>query len=83
MLLVEKARLEQWSLVETPYKEGLRISLSGRVYDHSSFEDGDQVYTTRIQSISLDGLTATTKNTEYTLGERLKVNEVRCNGRIL
>lgn len=72
-------RLEQWSLHEydidvTPYMAPEQIQakkkLSGQVYGHPRFDDGDVVTTSSLVLLDLQAKRAVTKSgTEYVLGE--------------
>ena len=61
-------RLENWQLI-TVYGREL---LHGDIYDDHRFPDGENVYTSEVQSIDEKRREATTKNTTYILGEPAK-----------
>jgi hypothetical protein len=67
------ARLENWSVITnaTPYTapEAIKAQLHGNVYGHERFDDGDEVTTSSLTSLSYAKRTALTQNTHYTLGE--------------
>ncbi len=66
--------LENWSVITTPSNpfqasELWPSRLSGRIYNDTRFEDGSLVATSTLKSIDVKARTASTKNTEYILGE--------------
>ena len=58
-------RLENWSVVEM----GDTKHLSGQVFDHPHLEDGEKVFTSRVQSLDLKLMKAITRHSDYTLGD--------------
>lgn len=56
------ARIENWCV-------GDNDRLFGQVYDHPSFPDGTEVVTSRVVEWDSTRKRATTKNTNYILGE--------------
>lgn len=63
----QKARLENWSLEESPIDPERRV-LWGNVYGHPRFEDGTLVRTSRVVEANVEERWAKTLNTDYTLG---------------
>lgn len=66
------ARLENWALTcdQDAYQapESVKFGLTGMVYDHPGFPDGDKVVTSPLEDFSIPTLTAKTSNTAYLLG---------------
>lgn len=66
-------RLENWSVVvrdPDPYKapEAQQACLSGNVYDHPTYSDGNVITTSRIVKVE-DGKVHTVSGSVYELGE--------------
>ena len=69
---MNKLRLENWAIVvrPEPYQapETMKRYLTGEIYNHNKFQNGERVTTSSIKSMNDDGSINTSSGSKYYLG---------------